>query len=86
MTVTYRTIVLHVPPTPMGLLPERWVVHHSCNACRQRVTGDQLVLHARGHERIGAHVPDGSFPTTPVPGTMTPDVIEPDSTEEVSRG
>lgn len=83
MTVTYRTVVLHVAPTPMGLLGERWVVDHWCNACRQRVPSDRLVLHARGHESIDAHAPGGSFPTASGQGTMAPDVIEPDSTEEV---
>jgi hypothetical protein len=38
MTVTYRTVVLHIPPTPLGLLPERWTVEHRCSLCRQRVT------------------------------------------------
>jgi len=86
MTVTYRTIILHVAPTPMGLLGERWVVDHWCNACRRRVTSDQLIAHARGHERFDDHVPGRSFPTASDTGTMTPDVIEPDSTEEVCRG
>lgn len=49
MTVTYRTVVLHLPPTPLGLLPERWVIEHCCNACRQRVAPDQLIVHARSH-------------------------------------
>lgn len=52
MNVTYRTMVLHVPPSPLGLLPERWVVDHWCNDCRQRVPTDQLVAHAQHHEGL----------------------------------
>ena len=75
MTVTYRSVVLHVPPTPMGLVPERWVVDHWCNACRQRVATDQLVAHARVHA-------GGSFPPASSPVTMAPGPIEPSSTAE----
>jgi len=50
MTTTYRTIVLHVPPTPLGLLEERWVVDHWCNLCHQRVEPDDLVIHAQEHQ------------------------------------
>lgn len=83
----YRTVVLHIPPTPLGLLPERWAVEHWCNACRQQVMTDQLILHARGHDSTYAdNVRDRSFPPASGPGTMTPDVIEPSSTEEVRRG
>ncbi|MHB1535297.1 MAG: hypothetical protein ACYC1D_11960 [Acidimicrobiales bacterium] len=46
MTTSYRSIVLHVPPTPLGLLPERWIVEHWCNLCNQRVTAEQLIAHA----------------------------------------
>lgn len=52
MTTTYyRTVVLHVPATPLGLLPERWKVEHSCNLCHQRVPPAQLVAHAQGHDQ-----------------------------------
>lgn len=50
----YRTVVLHIPPTPLGLLPERWAVEHWCTACRRQVTTDQLILHARGHYSTSA--------------------------------
>lgn len=83
MTLTYRTVVLHLPPTPMGLLPERWAVEHHCDVCRRRVTSDQLVDHARGHDRTDDS--DGSFPPAPAPSTMSPDSMEPHSAEEVNR-
>jgi hypothetical protein len=51
MTVTYRTVVLHIPPTPLGLLPERWTVEHWCSLCRQRVTPAQQITHAQDHDR-----------------------------------
>jgi hypothetical protein len=85
MTITYRTVVLHLPPTPLGLLPERWAVEHWCNACRQRVTSDQLVAHARDHDSTDDFA-GGYFPPASAPCTMTPDLIEPNSAEEVSRG
>ncbi len=51
MTVTYRTVVVHLPPTPLGLLPERWTIEHWCRRCRRRVMPEELVAHARDHER-----------------------------------
>lgn len=84
MRLTYRTVVAHLPPTPMGLLPERWAVEHRCDVCRQRVASDQLVDHARDHDR--SEVFGGSFPPAPAPSTMAPDSIEPHSAEEVNRG
>lgn len=51
MTVTFRTIVLHLPPTPLGLLPEKWAVEHWCGLCRCRVSAEQLIAHAQGHEQ-----------------------------------
>jgi hypothetical protein len=33
MTVTFRTIVLDVPPSPLGLLAGRLVIEHWCNQC-----------------------------------------------------
>ncbi len=50
MTVTYRSVVLHIPPTPLGLLPERWTIEHHCSLCRQRVIPAELIAHAQGHE------------------------------------
>lgn len=49
MTTTFRTIVLDVPPTPLGLLPARVVIEHWCNACRQKVDSADLAVHARSH-------------------------------------
>ncbi|HLM96845.1 MAG TPA: hypothetical protein VK283_11060 [Acidimicrobiales bacterium] len=54
MTLNYRTVVLHIPPTPLGLLPERWTVEHHCSLCRQRVTPAELIAHAQGHEHTDA--------------------------------
>lgn len=51
MTITYRSIVLHVPPTPLGLLPERWTIEHWCNLCHQRVAPAQLIPHAQDHQQ-----------------------------------
>jgi hypothetical protein len=52
MTVTYRTVVLHISPTPLGLLPERWTVEHHCSLCRQRVAPAELIAHAQDHEQV----------------------------------
>ena len=64
MSVVYHTVVLHVPATPLGLLPERWAVEHHCGVCRQRVVPAELVAHARGHEQAeragGAASEEGS--------------------------
>ena len=76
MNVAYRTVVLHVPPSPLGLLPERWVVDHRCNDCRQRVATDDLVAHAQCHEGL---------PRRPREDTMTAIATAPDQTEEVLR-
>lgn len=53
---TYRTEILHLPPTPLGLLGERWLTEHTCTTCRQRVATDQLIAHARAHQH---HDPGG---------------------------
>jgi hypothetical protein len=76
MTVAYRTIVLHVPPTPLGMCPERWVVEHWCNECHQRVATNDLVAHAQRHEGL---------PRRPETDTMTVIVTRPDPTKEVLR-
>jgi hypothetical protein len=51
VTITYRTCVLHLPATPLGMLPECWRVEHQCSGCHQRVESDQLIAHARQHEK-----------------------------------
>ncbi|MDQ1419734.1 MAG: hypothetical protein QOJ52_1696 [Acidimicrobiaceae bacterium] len=53
IAVTYRSIVLHIPATPLGLLPERWTVDHWCNLCHQRVAPTQLIAHAQHHQQTG---------------------------------
>ena len=49
MTTTFSTIVLWSPPTPLGLLPGRWVIDHRCTLCGQRVTTAELIMHAESH-------------------------------------
>jgi len=73
MTVTYRTVVLHIPPTPLGLLPERWAIEHSCNLCRRRVTPTELIAHAQDHEQAErAGSDDDLFQSAKTSGTMAP--------------
>ena len=49
MTATFRTVVAHLPPTPLGLLPERWTIEHHCTVCRSKVATDDLIAHAQAH-------------------------------------
>jgi hypothetical protein len=49
MTITFRTVVLDVPPTPLGLLPGHVVIEHWCNLCRHKVATEHLAAHARSH-------------------------------------
>lgn len=50
MTIaTCRSTVVLCPPTPLGLLPARRRVEHTCSLCRQPVPTDRLVEHATGH-------------------------------------
>lgn len=55
---TYRTVVLKIPATPLGLLPERWTVEHWCGTCGARVATADLVAHAEIHD-AGRKVPSG---------------------------
>ncbi len=50
MTVTFRTIVLDVPPSPLGLLPARIVIEHRCNLCHHEIATEDLGAHARRHD------------------------------------
>jgi len=45
----FRTDVVKVPPTPLGLLQGGWSVQHHCRTCRQMVRSDELVSHAQQH-------------------------------------
>lgn len=74
MTVTYRTVVLHLPPTPLGLLPEKWAVEHRCSHCHCLVSPEQLIAHARDHEHDDRHEDEESFQSPPTSATLA---IEP---------
>lgn len=79
MTMTYRTVVVHLPPTPLGLLPERWRIEHWCSRCRRRVPPAQLITHAQGHDRADHDGGDESFQSRQTSGTMASG--RPDPTE-----
>ncbi len=49
MRTLYRTIVMLLPETPMGLLPERWVIEHYCQSCNEQVETAELIDHAKEH-------------------------------------
>jgi len=51
MTIDLHTSVNHRAATPLGLLAECWKVEHRCSRCHQAVEPDQLVAHARQHEK-----------------------------------
>ncbi len=71
MTTIYRTVVLRLPPTPMGLLPERWTIEHRCNLCFERVAPEELIAHAQHHQPpAGA---GESFQLPDASGTLAPD-------------
>jgi len=53
MTITYRTEVRHLPPTPLGLLSECWRIEYQCTLCHDQVAPDRLIAHARDHEGEG---------------------------------
>ena len=52
MTTTFRTEVLYLPPTPLGLLPGRWAMEHHCTICRVKVATDDLTSHAQEHVAV----------------------------------
>ena len=78
MTVTFRTVVLHLPPTPLGLLPEKWAVEHRCSLCHCYVTPERLIAHARGHERNDRPEDEESFQSPQSSATLA---IEPPTNE-----
>jgi hypothetical protein len=49
MTTTFRTVVVDLPPTPLGLLPRRWKIEHWCTLCRSEVATQDLVAHTQTH-------------------------------------
>ncbi len=62
MTTTFRTQVLYLPPTPLGLLPGRWSVEHHCTLCRARVSADELIAHAQDHAAVAIDAQHGRVP------------------------
>jgi hypothetical protein len=54
---TDRTEVLYIPPSPRGLVGDRWHVTHHCDTCHQAIPADQLITHARSHEATARRVP-----------------------------
>ncbi|MGD0945646.1 MAG: hypothetical protein ABR972_15450 [Acidimicrobiales bacterium] len=48
-TIAFRTLVMKLPASPLGLLPARWTVAHWCAVCREEVAPDALVTHAQAH-------------------------------------
>lgn len=59
MTVAFRTTVWFSPPSPLGLLPGRMVVDHTCRVCLQLVSTDELIDHAKIHESAGPPPAEG---------------------------
>ena len=59
MTVAFRTTVSYSPPSPMGLLPGRMVVGHTCRVCLAVVSTDELIDHAKIHEAAGRPPAEG---------------------------
>jgi hypothetical protein len=47
----YRTFAYYDTASPMGLLPACWKVTHYCTTCHDRVGPDQLIAHARQHDK-----------------------------------
>lgn len=76
MTVTLRSVVLHLPPTPLGLLPE--TVEHRCSLCQFLVSPEQLISHARGHKHNDRPEDEESFQSPPTSATLA---AEPPITE-----
>jgi hypothetical protein len=50
MTITFRTLVLDVPPAPLGLIPGWAVIEHRCNLCPYKVATEHRAAHARAHD------------------------------------
>ncbi len=84
MTTTYRTVVVHLPPTPLGLLGERWTIEHWCARCRRRVAPAELIAHAQGHDQADHNGGGESFQSRQTSGTMTSG--QPDPTEDTTPG
>lgn len=52
MTTIFRTVVFHLPATPLGLLPSRWAIEHHCTRCRSEVATEDLIPHAQAHANV----------------------------------
>jgi hypothetical protein len=51
--VVYYTVVRWIPPSPLGLVGNRWVIDHRCDICYQQVPTDQLLAHTKNHTEAG---------------------------------
>jgi hypothetical protein len=60
MTTIYRTVVVDLPPTPLGLLPTRWAIEHHCTLCRAKVATADLIQHAQVHTATNSSRDGGS--------------------------
>jgi len=60
-TFTLRTVVMKLPPTPLGLLPERWRIEHRCDSCGHMVSSAGLIAHVRSHAK--QHRPPAAGPS-----------------------
>jgi len=49
MATAFHTVVMWSPPTPLRLLPGKWVTTHRCTRCGECVPTADLVLHAEDH-------------------------------------
>lgn len=50
MTLDFHTTVIDAGPSPLGLIPRRFVVRHCCSLCLAKVATAELAEHARSHD------------------------------------
>ena len=62
MTTIFRTAVVDLPPTPLGLLPRRWAIRHHCTICRGEVATEDLIAHAQSHANVTVEEPHAPIP------------------------
>ena len=62
MMTTFRTVVAYLPPTPLGLIPGRWIVEHRCTVCHEKVAAERLIVHAQSHAAVTVDASTNSDP------------------------